>query len=144
MADDVQITPRSGDIALENISTEEVTTLNGSTVTAKQVQRVAPVLISGNATGVDVGRNNPMPTEVYGELVEAIEAMRFAVQSLTRSVGLLTVDGAGRVRMVSDSIAIASGNLTNQGQLGGLSANDAIPSFLGMRADGLRANITIT
>jgi hypothetical protein len=82
--------------------------------------------------------------------------MRFAVQSLTRSVGLLTVDTTGRLRMVSDSVTIAGvpsvaqngtwsiQTVTNQAQLGGQPANDHIPALLGVRADGLRANITVT
>jgi hypothetical protein len=50
MADNVAITPGSG----ENISAEEVTTLNGSSVSAVKVQRTGIALITANSTAVDL------------------------------------------------------------------------------------------
>lgn len=50
MADNVDITPGSG----KTISTEEVTTLNGSTVSAQHVQRVAVALRTADGTVIDL------------------------------------------------------------------------------------------
>jgi hypothetical protein len=57
MADNVTITPGSG----ATISTEEVTTLNGGAVTAQQVQRMTPAVITANGTALDVTSTNPLP-----------------------------------------------------------------------------------
>lgn len=106
----------------------------------------------------------PMPAALYGEAIEAIEAMRFAVQSLTRTVGMMQPDTAARMRVALDSIsanltlaAITTvgtvstvtgvttvSTLTNQTQLGGLAAIEQIPALMRMSADNLRRNITVT
>jgi hypothetical protein len=93
------------------------------------------------------------------ELIEAIEALRMAVQALTRSgLGQTMPDTAARLRIALESI---SANLTlatitsvttvstvstvsNQTQIGGFLANDQIPSLMKMSADSLRRNITVT
>jgi hypothetical protein len=87
-----------------------------------------------------------------GELVQAIEAMRMAVQALTRSVGQSYPDTGGRLRVVIDAMTNALtlsnvttvSNLTNQIQVGGYAANDQVPSLMHLQADGLRANITVS
>lgn len=84
-----------------------------------------------------------------GELVQAVEALRIAVQSLTRSVGLGSVDTGGRLRVLVDAltpgIALSTVNtLTNQTQVGGYAANDQIPSLMHLQADNLRRNITVS
>jgi hypothetical protein len=56
MADNVSITAGSGTL----ISTDEVTTLNGVTVAAVQVQRMKPVF-GGPLVATDVSITNPMP-----------------------------------------------------------------------------------
>ena len=100
---------------------------------------------------------NPLPTEVKGELVEAIEALRFAVQSLTRSIGMALPSAQGwpiiEVRQptaASLNVTLASGTvttvstLTNQSQQGGFATNDYIPTLMRMGADNLRRNIVVT
>lgn len=100
---------------------------------------------------------NPLPTEVKGELVEAIEALRFAVQSLTRSIGMALPSPQGwpimEVRQptaASLNVTLASGTvttvstLTNQSQTGGFATNDYIPTLMRMGADNLRRNIVVT
>jgi hypothetical protein len=83
-----------------------------------------------------------------------------AVHSLSRSIGLITVDpSSGRLRAevtqataasLNMSATISSGTVTtvstvtNQSQVGGLNANDQIPAFTTLRADNLRRNITVT
>lgn len=93
-----------------------------------------------------------------GELVQAVEAMRMAVQALTRTIGLMQPDTAARMRVAVDAITggltlgtistvgtvSTVSNVANQTSIGSYSANDHIPSLMHMQADGLRANITVS
>lgn len=111
----------------------------------------------------DVDANNPLPVVAYGELVEAVEALRSAVQSLTRTVGMGMPDALGRLRVLAENptaanlamtASIASGQtlatlttlstLTNQTQIGGFNANDQIPALVNAAAASLRRNISVT
>lgn len=131
----------------------------GATIAADEIagvlyQRVKPVTgVDGEAA--DVSQQNPMPIAAYGELLEAIEAMRLAIHSLTRTIGLaqvnpltgrMLVDGSGVTQPVSGSLsAITQVSLvTNTQQVGGQNANSFVPSFERMTADNLRKNIVTT
>jgi inactivated superfamily I helicase len=88
------------------------------------------------------------------------QALRLAVAALTRTIGLMTPDAAGRMRVSLESApavmaASQSGTwnlstittcstLTNQSQVGGYSANDQIPALMHLSADSLRRNITVS
>lgn len=109
--------------------------------------------IGDDGTAVDVSAANPMPvTLTQGEVVEALEAMRMAIQSLTRSVGQSMPDVAGRLRVVVDSITGALtlatvttvGTVTNQTQVGGNPAFEQIPALMRLGADSLRRNVSVT
>jgi hypothetical protein len=138
----------------------------GATVAADEIggvlhQRVK-IGVGADGSATDVSDANPMPIAAYGELIEAIEAMRMAIQSLNRTVGLaqvnpttgrMLVDGAGVTQPISGSVTgsvTVSGNLTtvstvsNISQLGGQNANSAIISFERNTADNLRNNINVT
>lgn len=136
----------------------------GATIAADEIggvlhQRVK-VSIGDDGSATDVSETNPMPVEAQGELVEAIEALRMAVVSLTRSIGIPLPNAQGQqiveVRQTSSSllsVGVASGgltsvnsvgSLTNQSQMGGYSANDYIPALMHMQADNLRRNITVS
>ena len=113
---------------------------------------------------VKVSAASPMPVEAYGELVDAIEAMRMAVQSMTRTIGLMQPDTAARMRVALDSITAGLtlatittvstvttcstvttvSTLTNQSQLGGFAAQDQVPALMRAAADNLRRNISVT
>jgi hypothetical protein len=87
------------------------------------------------------------------------QALRLAVAALTRTIGLMTPDVAGRMRVTLESApgvvaASQSGTwnlstlttcstLTNQSQVGGYGANDQIPALMHLSADSLRRNITV-
>jgi hypothetical protein len=97
-------------------------------------------------------RAAPVPVavnDVTGELIEAIEALRMTVGSLSRTIGLSIPDLLGRQRISVDAM---SGGLTlstvstlsNQTQIGGFVAADQIPALMHMSADNLRRNITVT
>ena len=133
----------------------------GATVAADEIagvlhQRVK-IGVGGDGVAVDVSQENPMPVVAYGELVEAIEAMRMAIQSLTRTIGQSMPDTAGRLRVLAENptaanltatVSIAASqtlsSLSNQTQIGGLAATEQIPSLMRLGADASRQNIIVT
>ena len=111
--------------------------------------------IGDDGVAVDVSADNPMPVNAVGELIEAVEAMRYAIQSLTRSMGQAMPDTAGRLRVnvelgaLTASIAAAQTlatvtTLTNQTQIGGLPAFEQIPALMRLGADSLRRNVSVS
>jgi hypothetical protein len=100
--------------------------------------------------------NNPLPVTATQELMQAIEAMRMAIQALTRTIGLaqvnpltgrMLVDPSGVTSPVSGTVsANQSGtwNITNLATIGGVAANSQVQSFERMTADNLRRNINVT
>lgn len=140
----------------------------GSTVATDDIggvhfQRVKPA-IGADGTAVDVSAANPMPVAAYGELIEALEAQRMALQALTRTIGQSMPDVAGRLRVAIDAISASLtlatittvgtvttvttvttlSTLTNQTQVGGLAATEQIPSLMKIAAESLRRNISVT
>jgi hypothetical protein len=119
-------------------------------------QRMKPAW-GADGSAVDASVANPLPVAAYGELIEAIEAMRFAVQALTRSIGQMLPDTANRMRVNIEagtlptvttvgtvSTVTTMATLTNQTQIGGLAATEQIPSLMRLGADSLRRNISVT
>jgi hypothetical protein len=134
---------------------------SGATVSADEIlgilfQRIKLTLGADGVNDGDVSSSNPMPIAAYGELIEAIEAMRLAVQSLNRTIGLaqvnpltgrMLVDPSGVTSPVSGTITANQGgtwNITNLATIGGQAANSQIQSFERMTADNLRRNINVT
>ena len=138
---------------------------SGATVAADEIggvlhQRVK-VGIGADGTAVDVSDANPMPMAAYGELIEAIEAMRFAINTLTKTIGfalpnvqgqpIMEVRQATAANLIMTVGSIAGGQtlatvstLTNQTQIGGFAANDQIPALMHLQADSLRRNILVS
>jgi hypothetical protein len=135
---------------------------SGATVAADEIggvlhQRVK-IGVGADGTAVDVSSSNPLPVDVNGEMIEAIEALRMAINSLTRTVGLTSPDLAGRLRVLAENptagnlqatVSLAGSQtlttlstLTNQTQIGGFNANDQIPSIVNINAASLRRNIS--
>lgn len=155
MPDNTQLNSGTGG---DLIATDELLTLNGLLAAAGlKVQRVK---VGYGADGAlrDVDESAPMPVSVYGEAVEALEAMRIAVQALTRTIGQMQPDTAARMRVAIDAISggltlatittvgavTTVATLTNQTQIGGLAATEQIPSLMRLGADSMRRNITVT
>jgi hypothetical protein len=150
MADNVGYTPGTG----ATISADEIAGI--------LFQRIKLTLGADGVNDGDVSASNPMPVAVYGELTDAIEAMRMAIQSLNRTIGMaqvnpltgrMLVDGAGVTQPVSGTVtatgtiaATQSGawNITNLATIGGVAANSEVQSFERMTADNLRRNIIVT
>jgi len=106
-------------------------------------------------------RATAVSVDAIGELIEAIEAQRIALQALVRTIGQSMPDTAGRLRVLVDSISASLtlatittvgtvttvttvSTLTNQTQIGGLSATEQIPSLMRLGADSARRNISAT
>ena len=144
MADNVAITPGSG------------ATAAADDIGGVLFQRVKVVHGADGVNNGDVAASNPLPVAGYGELVEAIEALRMAMQSLTRSgMALVMPDSAGRIPVLATSASgfsvtgtvtsnIGTGALAGLTQIGGIAAVDHIPALLHLQADNLRRNIAVT
>jgi hypothetical protein len=130
---------------------------------AAQMQTVALATLSGADDAkvpTDISPTAPLPVAAYGELIEAIEAMRMAVNALTKSIGYALPNAQGQPIMevrqgtaaqlaVTASIAAtqtlsAVTTLTNQSQIGGFAANDQVPALMHLQADSLRRNIGVS
>jgi hypothetical protein len=151
MADNVPVTAGIG----TTIATDDIGGVN--------YQRVK-MSIGEDGVAVDASRTNPVPIEAIGELIEAIEAQRMALQALVRTIGQSMPDTAGRLRVLVDSISASLtlatittvgtvttvstvttvGTLSNQTQIGGLPATEQIPSLMRLGADSARRNINVT
>lgn len=120
-----------------------------------QYQRIKPAF-GEDGTATDVSNTNPMPVTIIGELVEAIQTLRMAVNSLTKSIGWVMPDTLGRLRANVEAAVISSGTITtvttvttvatlsNQAQVGGYAAQPQIPALMNGGADSLRRNITVS
>jgi hypothetical protein len=128
----------------------------GATIAADEIagilhQRIK-IGIGENGTATDVSEANPMPVKAVGDLLEALQSMSFALESLTRTIGLaqvnpvngnLYVDGSRVTQPVSGNISTVT-TVTNMSQLGGQNANSLIPALERNAADNLLNFITIT
>jgi secreted trypsin-like serine protease len=117
------------------------------------------VVFGVDGTATDVSATDPLPVTVIGELVEALEAQRMALQALTRTMGLAMPDTAGRLRVLAENATAANLNatavissgtvttvstVTNQSQAGTFAMQDHIPALMHLQADSLRRNIAVT
>lgn len=137
----------------------------GATIAADDIggnlfQRVKLIHGADGVNDGDVSALNGFPVQGVGELMEAIEAMRVAIQSLTRTIGMALPSAAGwpimEVRQPTASNLVVNANqsgtwnvgtvtaVTNQSQVGGFSATDQIPVLMKLQADNLRNNISVT
>lgn len=102
----------------------------------------------------------PAPVAVYGELVEAIQALRMTLAGLSGTLGAMSPDVIGRLRVLAENPTAANLLVTasiaasqtlgtvstvgNQTNMGGFAANDQIPALMNAAADSLRRNIVVT
>jgi len=151
MADNVGYTPGTGaKVAARDVS------YSGEAALAQAVGLVTFTGPDDAKTATDVSTSNPLPIAAYGELVEALEAMRMSINSLAKSIGYALPNAQGfpimevRQATAANLNATVAGSLTtlatltNQAQIGGFAANDQIPSLMHMQADNLRRNIVVT
>jgi hypothetical protein len=147
MADNVGYTPGSGaSIAADDIG-------------GNLYQRIKLVHGLDGSNDGDVSSSNGLPVQGVGELVESLEALRMAVQALTRSgIGQAMPDTSARLRVVLDAITASLtlatittvgtvttvSSMTNQTQMGGFASQDQVPALMRMAADSARRNISVT
>lgn len=152
MADDIDITPGAG----KTVATDEIA--------GRHHQFVKMTLGADGVNDGPVASGNPMPVIGKGELVETLEAIRFALVALTKTVGQSYPDVSGRMRVAIDAITASLtlatittvgtvttvttvttvSSVTNQAQMGGLAAQDQVPALMHLSADSLRRNISVT
>jgi hypothetical protein len=144
--------PVSGDLTVSNFPAQTGLTdaqLRASAVPVSGALTVSNFPAQTGLTNAEL-RAEALPVNATGELIEAIEAMRMAIASLTRSIGQSMPDTAGRLRVNVETGAVNVGSgtittvttLTNQAQIGGLAATEHIPSLMRLGADSVRRNIT--
>lgn len=83
-------------------------------------------------------------------MLECIESLRMAIQALTRTIGMSSVDTAGRLRVAAETVANIGTvtnltnltNLTTLNQFAGYASNDTMRAFMQTSSDNLRNNIT--
>jgi hypothetical protein len=130
----------------------------GATVAADDIggilyQRVKPV-VGDDGSATDVSATNPMPVAAYGELIEAIEALRMAVGVLARNMASLTPDhlGAIKTRVMSGDLSTV-GTITTVNVCSTVSAittignkwgQDLVDSNLGLMTAPIRNNIVVS
>lgn len=155
MPDNVGYTPGSG----AKVAAREVV-YSGETAFAQGVTLVTVTGPDDGKIASDVTSANPLPVDASaGELIEAIEALRVAVASLTKTIGFALPNALGQpimevrqataanLNVTLSATTISSGTLTtltNQQQTGGFALQDQIPATMHMQCDGLRANIQVT
>lgn len=182
MADNVGYTPGSGAIVAaddiggvlhqrvklalgaDGTNDGDLSATNPMPVTGSVAVTTAVPLDVTASTPLEVTASTPLDVDVTnvveatipnGELIEALEAMRMAVHSLTRSIGQTMPDVAGRMRIALDAISASltlatvttvttCSTLTNQTQLGGNPAFEQIPALMRLGADSLRRNIVVS
>lgn len=97
--------------------------------------------------------DNDVHTPVHnpqGEILEALQAMRMAIEVMARSLTTIYPDTQGRLRVIIDSTSsnlnTVNGvtTLSNQTSVGGYNAAQQVPSIMNMNANDLRRNISVT
>ena len=155
MPDNLGYTPGTG----AKVATREVN-YSGETANAQAVGLLTFSGADDAKIATDISEANPLPIGAYGELIEVLEAIRFGIAALNRSIGMALPGTAGFPIMearnataanlqVTASLAATQTlttltTLTNQAQIGGFAANDQIPAFMHLQADNLRRNIVVT
>lgn len=136
---------------------------SGKTIAADDVggilfQRVKPVT-GVDGTAVDVSATNPMPMAAYGELIEAIEALRMTVSALASHLqfmdsgrrakvifdtnsSLNTVNTVTSVSTINTVSAVSS--VTDIANIGNRSAYGAYVGMMNVTSSLNRQNISVT
>lgn len=123
-------------------------------------QRIKPVH-GDDGSATDTSTTNPLPVQMLGEALEALEACRMFLQSLSRTVGQVMPDTAGRQRVLIDAISASLTlatvttvttvstvtsvtTLANQTNIGGIAAVEQIPALMRIASGCTRQQISVT
>ena len=154
MADNTTYTPGTG------------VTIAADDVGGALYQRIKPVHgADGSAT--DTSSTNPLPVQMLGEALEALEACRVYLGMLNRTIGQTLPDTAGRQRILLDAISASLTlatvttvgtvttvttvstvtsvtTLANQTNIGGIAAVEQIPALMRIATGCTRQQISVT
>ena len=122
---------------------------SGATIAADEIsgvlyQRVKPVIgVDGQAS--DVSDVNPMPVAGYGELIEAIQALRITLGSMMMMMPRLDSSQRIRSNVETGSVSV-SGSITASGvtNFGTRSSDYTVQLINSTSCDNLRRNIQVT
>jgi len=91
---------------------------------------------------------NPLPVSVSDEVLDALGAMRVAIDVLASQSSRFMPDASARNRVNVETGTLATVTsvtaVANQTNIGGIAANPQIPSLMMLTADNLRRNITVS
>lgn len=90
MADNVAITAGTG------------TSIAADDIGGVMHQRVK-VTHGDDGSATDASTTNPLPVQLLGEALDAMQAMRMAINALTRTIGQTLPDTAGRAALLGDT-----------------------------------------
>ena len=142
MADNVGYTPGSG------------ATVAADDIGGVLYQRVKPVT-GDDGTATDVSATNPMPVAAYGELIEAIESLRMAVNSIARMLPQRGAQESINTNIISGSLSTVN-SVSSVSSIGSISSLASIttianrnfievPELLAnISAQSIRNNITVS
>ena len=127
-------------------------------------QQVKLTLGGDGVSEGSVSSGNPLPIAAVGELIEALEAVRYRLGALASAMATISPDVSGKMRAIlsTDSTLGTVSTVTsvtgvgtvttvsavtavnNQVNMGGLSAIDIVPALIRAASDQIRSNITVT
>ena len=124
-------------------------------------QQVKLTLGGDGVSEGSVSSGNPLPIAAVGELIEALEAVRYRLGALASAMATISPDVSGKMRAIlsTDSTLGTVSSVTgvgtvttvsavtavnNQVNMGGLSAIDIVPALIRAASDQIRSNITVT
>lgn len=136
---------------------------SGATVAADEIggvlfQRVKPVT-GVDGTAVDVSATNPMPMAAYGELIEAVEALRMTVSALASHLQFMdsgrrakvifdTNSSLNQVNQVTTVLGVntvsAVSSVTDIANIGNRPAYGAFVGMMNVPSSQIRQNISVT
>lgn len=135
MADNVSYTPGSG----VNIAADDV----GGVL----FQRVK-IATGADGTAVDATESNPIPVAAYGELIEAVQATRMAVEMIAKTLSWLGFNTAMQARVIFDGNSsmstVSTLNAFLRAGAVGFDVGQSYKDLSVLTADNLRRNITVT
>lgn len=154
MADNVAITAGTG------------TSIAADDIGGVMHQRVK-VTHGADGSATDTSEANPLPVQMLGEALEALEACRVYLGMLNRTIGQTLPDTAGRQRILLDAISASLTlatvttvgtvttvttvstvtsvtTLANQTNIGGVAAVEQIPALMRIASGCTRQQISVT
>jgi hypothetical protein len=150
--------PSSSDKGFTNISGDTITLeADTSSHNSADILQIVYDSTADYPVNVNTGQAQPLTSEQLSEseVADALQAMQLMVETLKNTIGKTRVDSGGRLRILLDSISASLTlstittvgtvtTLSNQSQIGGVNANDQVPSLRRIAASTLYNRIIVT